>query len=231
MEKEKKNLIVEGKTVKATPLMEQYLNIKEKTPGSLLFFRMGDFYELFFEDAYLASEVLDITLTKRGNMNGKEIPMCGVPHHSSERYIQTLIKKGLHVSICEQVESPQDAKKRGYKAIVKREVVRTITPGTLFEENLLDSNQSNYLLSINFVRDEIAFAWTDISEGTLFLRTVAKEELESVLARIKPTEILISNKNSEEYFLHLKKKDYKVVVISDSSFNTTNAENRILQYY
>ena len=100
-----------------TPLMEQYIEIKRDYSDVLLFFRMGDFYELFFDDAYLASDILNITLTKRGKLKGKDIPMCGVPHHSSDRYIEILIKKGINVAICEQTETPEDAKKRGYKSI------------------------------------------------------------------------------------------------------------------
>ena len=138
-----------------TPLMEQYIEIKKNYSEDLLFFRMGDFYELFFDDAYLASDILNITLTKRGKLDGKDIPMCGVPHNSSERYIEVLIKKGINVAICEQTETPQEAKKRGYKSIVNREVVRVITPGTILEENLIGNKTNNYLLAVNDLRGEI----------------------------------------------------------------------------
>ena len=126
--------------------MEQYIEIKRDYSDVLLFFRMGDFYELFFDDAYLASDILNITLTKRGKLEGKDIPMCGVPHHSSDRYIEILIKKGINVAICEQTETPEDAKKRGYKSIVNREVVRVITPGTILEDNLIGAKKNNFLM-------------------------------------------------------------------------------------
>ena len=176
-----------------TPLMEQYLEIKRSHPGALLFFRMGDFYELFFDDAYLASDILNITLTKRGKLNGKDIPMCGVPHHASDRYIETLIKRGLHIAICEQTETPEEAKKRGYKAIVNRDVIRIITPGTVVEDNFLEGKTSNFLLSINDIRGDLSIAWTDISTGNFFVRGISQGEIESSMARIKPSEILISN--------------------------------------
>ena len=214
-----------------TPLMEQYLKIKRSHPGALLFFRMGDFYELFFDDAYLASDILNITLTKRGKLNGKDIPMCGVPHHASDRYIETLIKKGLHIAICEQTETPEEAKKRGYKAIVNRDVIRIITPGTVVEDNLLEGKISNFLLSINEIREDLSIAWTDISTGNLFVRGISKGELESSLARIKPSEILISNNYAEKNLLGLKEKNYKVTVLSGSSFNTTNSHDKLLNHY
>ena len=120
-----------------TPMMAQYLEIKANYPDALLFYRMGDFYELFFDDAVAASGALDIALTKRGKHSGKDIPMCGVPHHAAEGYLLTLIRKGFRVAVCEQLESPAEAKKRGYKAVVRRDVVRLVTPGTLTEDSLL----------------------------------------------------------------------------------------------
>ncbi|MDG2355009.1 MAG: DNA mismatch repair protein MutS [Paracoccaceae bacterium] len=214
-----------------TPLMEQYLEIKRSHPGALLFFRMGDFYELFFDDAYLASDILNITLTKRGKLNGKDIPMCGVPHHASDRYIETLIKRGLHIAICEQTETPDEAKKRGYKAIVNRDVIRIITPGTVVEDNFLEGKKSNFLLSINDIRGDLSIAWTDISTGNFFVRGISQGEIESSMARIKPSEILISNNYAEKNLLGLKEKNYKVTVVSGSSFNTTNSHERLLNHY
>ena len=135
------------KAHKVTPMMKQFLGIKaEAEPDVLLFFRMGDFYELFFDDAIHAAEALDIALTKRGKHNGFDIPMCGVPVHASETYLHRLIKKGFKVAICEQTETPAEAKKRGYKAIVNREIVRVVTPGTLTEETLLDARGQNFIL-------------------------------------------------------------------------------------
>lgn len=130
----------------ATPAMRQYLTIKENYPDCLLFYRMGDFYELFFEDAKTAAATLDIALTKRGKHAGEEIPMCGVPVHSHESYLEKLIASGNKVAICEQLETPEQAKKRGgYKAVVERDVVRVVTPGTITEDTLLSSKQAHYL--------------------------------------------------------------------------------------
>src|SRR5262245_14055012 len=118
----------------ATPAMQQYLTLKAAHQDYLLFYRMGDFYELFFDDAVKASAILDIALTKRGKHNGEDVPMCGVPAHSYDLYLKKLIASGAKVAICEQLETPEEAKKRGYKAVVNRDVVRIVTPGTITEE-------------------------------------------------------------------------------------------------
>ena len=133
---------------KPTPMMTQYLAIKQEYPDCLLFYRMGDFYELFFDDAGTAAGALNITLTKRGSHEGGEIPMAGVPHHAAESYLARLIRQGFKVAICEQTESPAEAKKRGYKSVVNRDVVRIVTPGTLTEDTLLESNQNNFLAAL-----------------------------------------------------------------------------------
>jgi DNA mismatch repair protein MutS len=145
-----------------TPMMAQYLEIKEAHPGSLLFYRMGDFYELFFDDAVAASEALDIALTKRGKHAGEDIPMCGVPVHAAEGYLLTLIRKGFRVAVCEQMEDPAEAKKRGSKSVVKRGVVRLVTPGTLTEDSLLEARRHNYLCALTEVRGDVALAYSDI---------------------------------------------------------------------
>ena len=132
-----------------TPMMAQFLEVKAQYADSLLFYRMGDFYELFFDDAIKASKALGITLTKRGQYSGNDVPMCGVPAHASENYLLELISQGFKVAVCEQMESPLEAKKRGPKSVVKREVVRLVTPGTITEESLLDSSSNNYLLSFS----------------------------------------------------------------------------------
>ncbi len=137
-----------------TPMMEQYLAIKAGHPDALLFYRMGDFYEMFFDDAKAAAEALDIALTKRGKHAGDDIPMCGVPVHSAEGYLLTLIRKGFRVAVCEQMENPAEAKKRGSKSVVKREVVRLVTPGTLTEDALLEARRHNFLAAYAEVRDE-----------------------------------------------------------------------------
>ena len=129
-------------------MMAQYLEIKAANPGFLLFYRMGDFYELFFADAEAASRALGIALTKRGKHQGEDIPMCGVPVHSADQYLQKLIRAGHRVAVCEQMEDPAEARKRGAKAVVERQIIRLVTPGTLTEDSLLNSRRHNYLLSL-----------------------------------------------------------------------------------
>mgnify|MGYP006172324129 CR=1 FL=1 len=152
-----------------TPMMAQYLEIKAKNPGALLFYRMGDFYEMFFEDAVAAAEALDIALTKRGFHLGEPIAMCGVPVHAAEGYLLSLIRKGFRVAIAEQMEDPAEAKKRGSKSVVRRDVVRLVTPGTITEDKLLSPFESNYLMALARVRGgnapQLALAWIDISTG------------------------------------------------------------------
>ena len=137
-----------------TPMMAQYLENKAQHPDALLFYRMGDFYEMFFADAEAASAALDIALTKRGQHLGQDIPMCGVPVHAAEGYLLTLIRKGFRVAVCEQMEDPAEASKRGAKSVVRREVVRLVTPGTLTEESLLEARRHNYLAAWAEVRGE-----------------------------------------------------------------------------
>jgi len=174
-----------------TPMMQQFITIKKEHKDYLLFYRMGDFYELFMEDALLASKALDITLTHRGQINDKPLPMCGVPAHSHEAYLHKLINKGFKVAICDQMEDPKEAKKRGYKAIVKREVTRIITPGTITEDGLLNASSSNYLSAINFKKDKYIISWVDISTGEFLFLETRKENVASEIARINPSEILI----------------------------------------
>src|SRR5262249_47271722 len=147
----------------ATPLMAQYLAIKAENPDCLLFYRMGDFYELFFDDAVAAAGALDITLTKRGKHDGADIPMCGVPVHAAETYLQGLIKKGFRVAVGEQTEDPAESRRRGPKSLVRREVIRLVTPGTLTEDSLLDARRHNYLAALADVRGALALAWVDVS--------------------------------------------------------------------
>src|SRR6056297_3824035 len=160
-----KGKLVNANKSPVTPMMAQYLEIKSQYADALLFYRMGDFYELFFDDAAAASEALDIALTKRGKHDGDDIPMCGVPVHAAEGYLLTLIRKGFRVAVCEQMEDPAEAKKRGGKAVVRREVVRLVTPGTLTEDSLLDARRHNYLAAWAEIRGEGALAWADISTG------------------------------------------------------------------
>ena len=152
-----------GSETQTTPMMAQYLEIKGRYPEALLFYRMGDFYEMFFEDAEAAAAALDIALTKRGQHLGQDIPMCGVPVHAAEGYLLTLIRKGFRVAIAEQMEDPDEAKKRGAKSVVARDVVRLVTPGTLTEETLLEARRNNFLAAWAEVRAEAAVAGADIS--------------------------------------------------------------------
>jgi len=177
-------------TDQPTPMMAQYLAIRDANPGALLFYRMGDFYEMFFDDAVAAAGALDIALTKRGTHGGEPIPMCGVPVHSAESYLLTLIRKGFRVAIAEQMEDPAEAKKRGSKSVVARDVVRLVTPGTLTEESLLEARRHNYLAAFARVRDDCALAWADISTGAFQVMDCALARLAPELARLAPREVL-----------------------------------------
>ncbi len=174
-----------------TPLMSQYLAIKETCPDCLLFYRMGDFYELFFEDAVKAAAALDVALTKRGKHQGCDIAMCGVPVHSHETYLARLIRRGFRVAICEQVEDPAEARKRGAKSVVHREIVRVITAGTITEDTLLESRSNNYLAAIVQRAGQAGLAWIDVSTGAFFTRTSTPAALASVLAELEPAELLV----------------------------------------
>ncbi|MEQ1670698.1 MAG: DNA mismatch repair protein MutS, partial [Hyphomicrobium sp.] len=183
----------------ATPSMAQYLEIKAANPDCLLWYRMGDFYELFFEDAVAASEALSIVLTKRGKHQGQDIRMCGVPVHRADEYLQRLIRKGFRVAVCEQLEDPAEARKRGAKAVVKRDVVRLVTPGTITEDALLDAKARNYLSALFAVpaRDgaaaRFAIASIDISTGEFEIGDVAEGDLAGELVRLAPGEIIAAD--------------------------------------
>ena len=179
-------------------MIAQYLEIKAANADSLLFYRMGDFYELFFEDAEIASRTLGIALTKRGKHLGQDIPMCGVPVHAADGYLQRLIGRGHRVAVCEQTEDPAEAKKRGAKAVVRRDVVRLVTPGTLTEESLLDARANNFLTALFAAPagngDRIyALASVDISTGELLVASVPTKDLSGELARLRPGEILLGD--------------------------------------
>jgi DNA mismatch repair protein MutS len=181
---------------KHTPMMQQYFDIKSEHPDCLLFYRMGDFYELFFEDAIKAAKILDITLTKRGQNKGEDIPMCGVPVHAYDAYLLKLLKTGVKVAVCEQLENPEDAKKRGHKGPLSRGVVRIITPGTLIEDVLLDQKRNNFLLSLAQIDDKISATYFDLSTCELYVESIEKGSLQTVLERIQPAEMLLP-----EFFL------------------------------
>src|SRR3954462_15176043 len=174
-----------------TPMMAQYRRLKEEAGDALLFYRMGDFFELFFDDAKIAAACLDIALTKRGEDAGEPIPMCGVPVHSAEAYLARLIKAGNRVAIAEQTESPAEARKaRGSKALVDRAIIRLVTPGTLTEETLLESASANWLAAVGRVGDEWAVAAADISTGQFELVSCGPGELAAELARLAAAEVI-----------------------------------------
>jgi len=184
---------------RATPVMEQYIEIKAANPDCLLFYRMGDFYELFFEDAEVAARALGIVLTKRGKHLGRDIPMCGVPVHRADEYLHRLIALGHRVAVCEQLEDPAEAKKRGGKSVVRRDVIRLVTPGTLTEDTLLDAKRNNYLLAIARARASVgeesrfALAWIDISTGEFRIAECDRAGLAADIARLEPGEIIVSD--------------------------------------
>src|SRR5688500_6513300 len=174
----------------ATPMMTQYFALKAEAPDCLLFYRMGDFFELFFDDARAAASCLDIALTARGEHDGKPVPMCGVPVHAAEAYLARLIKGGHRVAIAEQIESPAEAKKRGSKALVGRAIVRVVTAETLTEEALLDSRAANWLAAVCRVGDRFGIAAADISTGRFELSSIHPHALDAELARLAPSEIV-----------------------------------------
>ena len=216
-----------------TPMMAQYLSIKEGYREALLFYRMGDFYELFFDDAEQASEALDITLTKRGQHAGKDIPMCGVPAHSHESYLSKLIRKGFKVAVCEQMESAAEAKKRGPKSVVKRDVVRLITPGTITEDALLDARSHNALVAIARVGGGFGLAWVDVSTGDVELQETSVDRLGAALARIDPGEILLSDALRADAAVSLMIEDWDELLTELPSvrFDSDNARRRMESLY
>ncbi len=220
--------------ISITPMMQQYLEIKKNYKDILLFFRMGDFYELFFEDAIIASSELEIVLTKRGEHNGVETPMCGVPHHSYEGYLGRLIKKGYKVAICEQTETPEEAKKkRGYKAVVTREVTRIVTPATITEENLLEGYFANYLVCINKNEQVFYLAYCDVSTGEIFVTKTSEEKLFSELEKLNPKEILISDELFSDKSFSAIFNNYRKIIsnFDKSQFSEKRGKEKLKNFY
>ena len=214
-----------------TPMMAQYLEIKARYPEALLFYRMGDFYEMFFDDAVAAAEALDIALTKRGKHLDQDIPMCGVPVHAAEGYLLTLIRKGFRVAVCEQLEDPSEAKKRGSKAVVKRDVVRLVTPGTLTEDSLLDARRHNFLAAFSWVRDSGALAWADISTGAFSVVTCDLNRLGPELARLSPKEVLLPDGVEPSLWSIAEDSGASVTELGRAAFDSTNGEKRLCSLY
>ncbi len=207
--------------------MAQYLDIKAQNASALLFYRMGDFYEMFFDDAVAASAALDIALTQRGTHAGAPIPMCGVPVHAAEGYLLTLIRKGFRVAIAEQLEDPAEAKKRGYKAVVRRDVVRLVTPGTLTEDSLLDARRHNFLAAFAEVRDDAALAWMDISTGEVRVMPCPLVRLGPELSRLGPRELLVSEAREGELGSIAEEAGVALTPLARASFDSTNADKRL----
>jgi DNA mismatch repair protein MutS len=220
-----------------TPVMEQYLEIKAANPDCLLFYRMGDFYELFFGDAEQASRALGIVLTKRGKHLGEDIPMCGVPIHRADEYLQRLIGLGFRVAVCEQLEDPAEAKKRGSKSVVRRDVVRLVTPGTITEDALLDAGVANHLLALARVGAEettrFGLAWVDVSAGSFRVAAVEAGRLAAEIARIDPREIVLAEKLYEDATLKpvLARETIALTPVSAALFDAATAEARIAAYF
>src|SRR5438552_10937092 len=223
--------------VRVTPMMEQYLEIKAANPGLLLFYRMGDFYELFFEDAEIASRALGIMLTKRGKHQGMDIPMCGVPVERSDDYLHRLIALGHRVAVCEQMEDPAAAKKRGNKSVVRRDVVRLITPGTLTEDTLLDAKANNYLLALARARgssgaDRVGLAWIDISTAEFIVTECSTAELAATLARINPNEVIVTDALYGDADLGALLRELPAVTpLTRDVFDSSTAERRLCDYF
>jgi len=216
-----------------TPMMAQYHSIKAAHPDCLLFYRMGDFYEMFYEDAEVAAAILDITLTKRGKSDGTDIPMCGVPFHSCDPYLERLIKAGQKVAIAEQTETPDQAKARvkaegkpASKALVNREVVRVVTQGTLTEDTLLPARENNYLASIVEMNREYGMAWMDLSTGAFFMRDVAANDVSGALQNIDAREILMAEQSDVVI-------DGEPIITRQPSslFNSENAHKKLTAQY
>src|SRR3982075_913181 len=220
-----------------TPMMEQYLEIKAANPGLLLFYRMGDFYEMFFEDAEIASRALGIVLTKRGRHQGLDIPMCGVPVERSDDYLHRLIALGHRVAVCEQMEDPAQARARGNKSVVRRDVVRLVTPGTLTEDTLLDARTNNYLLAMTRTRassggDRIGLAWIDISTAEFIVTECSTGELAATLSRVNPNEVVVTDALYGDPDLGPLLRELPAVTpLTRDVFDTATSERRLCDYF
>lgn len=221
-------------------MMAQFIEIKTANPDSLLFYRMGDFYELFFEDAEIAARSLGITLTKRGKHLGEDIPMCGVPVHAADDYLQKLISLGHRVSVCEQTEDPAEAKKRGSKSVVRRDVVRLVTPGTLTEDKLLDSNANNFLCALTRLRggslagdSAYGLAWIDMSTGSFQVSETDDQRLASDLAQVSPSELILPDSLLQETDMRQLAENTGAAVspVPRTFFDSSTAVDRLSHYF
>ena len=223
---------------RVTPMMEQYIEIKAANPDQLLFYRMGDFYEMFFEDAETASRALGIVLTKRGKHQGQDIPMCGVPVEKSDEYLHRLIALGHRVAVCEQTEDPADAKKRGAKSVVRRAVVRLVTPGTLTEDTLLQAKRNNWLMAVARGRPAsegdavFGLAWLDMSTGEFHVAQTEKARLAAEIARLEPGEIIVADAlHDDSEWRGFWRAQAAVTPASKGLFDGASAERRLSDFF
>ena len=225
---------------KTTPMMEQYIEIKAANEEYLLFYRMGDFYELFFDDAVTASQALGITLTKRGKLKDEDIPMCGVPVHSSDEYLHKLIEKGFKVAVCEQTEDVAETKKRGPKSVVRREVVRRVTPGTITEESLLTAETNNFLSAVCQLKPTsetdsgvYGLATIDISIGSFQVAELTFIDLATELSRVDPKEIIVPQELENDVKLRkiFESLTGLVTATTKSFFDSVSAKKRIAEFF
>ena len=222
---------------RVTPAMAQYIEIKAANPDCLLFYRMGDFYEMFFEDAEIASRALGIVLTKRGKYLGRDVPLCGVPVVRADEYLHRLIALGHRVAVCEQLEDPAEAKKRGSKSVVRRDVVRLVTAGTLTEDTLLDARRNNYLLAIARARSSdvdarFALAWLDMSTGEFRITECDRTSLSAEIARLEPGEVIVSDAlYAEADLVPLWRALPAVMPLTRDVFDGATAERRLTSFF
>ena len=224
---------------RVTPAMAQFIEIKAANPDCLLFYRMGDFYEMFFEDAEIASRALGIVLTKRGKYLGKDVPLCGVPVVRADEYLHRLIALGHRVAVCEQLEDPAEARKRGSKSVVHRDVVRLVTAGTLTEDSLLDARRNNYLLAVARARlssasedARFALAWIDISTGEFRVTECEQTSLSAEIARLEPGEIIVSDALFSDADLAAYWRSLPVVMpVTRDVFDGATAERRLASFF
>ncbi|MDP3899059.1 MAG: DNA mismatch repair protein MutS, partial [Mesorhizobium sp.] len=218
-------------------MIEQFIEIKAANPDSILFYRMGDFYEMFFGDAETASRALGITLTRRGKFRGQDIPMCGVPVHAADDYLQKLIGLGHRVAVCEQIEDPAEARKRGGKSVVRRDVIRLVTPGTITEDRLLAPSEASFFMSLGRIRgggeQQYALAWIDISTGAFRVTETTAERLLADILRVDPRELIMADPVFHDAELRpvLDVVGRRANPQPPSLFDSGSAENRIARYF
>ena len=216
-----------------TPMFQQYFAVKEKHPDCLLFFRMGDFYELFFDDAKTVAGELDIVLTSRGVSDGEPVPMCGVPVHASDNYLARLTRKGFRIAVCDQVERPEEARRRGHRGVLKREVVQVVTPGTVVDEHLLEARENSFLASVARAGSELAVAFADISTGEVEVESLLLAGLESALARDGTREIIVADTLAREPEIQVVLEAHGAVVteLPAARFSFESATRRLQDHY